>query len=168
VVARTGQTISYATGDDGDLRKGKVWPIPRFTLLTNTACVRDNLTSLVWARDAFMYLSWEDAIIYCNDLDYGGFNDWRLPNINELFSLNDFRWIYPPLCNIAGTAQWTELDPWSLNLTEYINFWASTTFIEDTDRAYRVSIGMGWAGEIFVEEKINFLGVWPVRGGRNA
>ena len=28
----TGQTTSYATGDDGDLKKGMAWPDPRFTV----------------------------------------------------------------------------------------------------------------------------------------
>ncbi len=30
-VAQTGQTTSYATGDDGDLEKGVASPSPRFT-----------------------------------------------------------------------------------------------------------------------------------------
>jgi hypothetical protein len=30
-VPKTGQTTSYATGDDGDLEKGVAWPNPRFT-----------------------------------------------------------------------------------------------------------------------------------------
>ena len=31
-LAQTGQTTSYATGDDGKLQKGVVWPEPRFTV----------------------------------------------------------------------------------------------------------------------------------------
>ena len=30
-VAQTGQTTSFAAGDDGDLEKGVAWPSPRFT-----------------------------------------------------------------------------------------------------------------------------------------
>ena len=30
-VEKSGQTTSYATGDDGDLEKGVAWPSPRFT-----------------------------------------------------------------------------------------------------------------------------------------
>ena len=29
-VPRTGQDVLYATGDDGDLQKGVLWPVPRF------------------------------------------------------------------------------------------------------------------------------------------
>ncbi|MCW9078616.1 MAG: hypothetical protein OQK74_05525, partial [Gammaproteobacteria bacterium] len=42
-VAKTGQTSSWAPGDDGDLEKGVAWPSPRFTdNLDGT--VTDNLT----------------------------------------------------------------------------------------------------------------------------
>ncbi|MBV6341840.1 hypothetical protein HWQ67_09605, partial [Candidatus Magnetobacterium casensis] len=43
---RTGQTSTYATGDDGAIQAGVAWPSPRFTAATNT--VTDNLTGLVW------------------------------------------------------------------------------------------------------------------------
>jgi hypothetical protein len=42
----TGQTTSYATGDDGDLEMGVAWPSPRFTVSGD--CVTDNLTGLMW------------------------------------------------------------------------------------------------------------------------
>ncbi|KJU84362.1 conserved hypothetical protein, secreted, partial [Candidatus Magnetobacterium bavaricum] len=32
---QTGQTTSYATGDDGTIRAGVAWPSPRFTADTN-------------------------------------------------------------------------------------------------------------------------------------
>ncbi|MCU0858344.1 MAG: hypothetical protein MUC65_08080, partial [Pontiellaceae bacterium] len=34
-VVKTGQTVSYRAGDDGDLEPGVAWPNPRFTVLTN-------------------------------------------------------------------------------------------------------------------------------------
>ena len=36
MVARTGQTTSMAAGDDGELRKGVIWPSPRFTVSGDT------------------------------------------------------------------------------------------------------------------------------------
>src|SRR5262249_3439758 len=36
-VPRTGQTTSYAAGDDGALQKGVAWPNPRFTVNVNAA-----------------------------------------------------------------------------------------------------------------------------------
>lgn len=36
-VPKTGQTVSYGRGDDGDLKKGAAWPVPRFTPRVNAA-----------------------------------------------------------------------------------------------------------------------------------
>ena len=50
-VPKTGQTTSYATGDDGELEKGVAWPNPRFTD-NNNGTVTDNLTGLIWLKHA--------------------------------------------------------------------------------------------------------------------
>ena len=46
---KTGQKTSYATGDDGALRKGVSWASPRFTD-NGDGTVTDNLTGLVWLK----------------------------------------------------------------------------------------------------------------------
>ncbi|MCH9813893.1 MAG: DUF1566 domain-containing protein [Epsilonproteobacteria bacterium] len=38
---------------------------------------------------------WENKIATCEALILGGYDDWRLPNINELTSLIDVNYIYP-------------------------------------------------------------------------
>jgi|SRR5208282_484246 len=50
-ILRTGQQASYYAGDDGALQEGAVWPSPRFTDNGNQT-VTDNLTNLMWTRDA--------------------------------------------------------------------------------------------------------------------
>ena len=50
-VPKTGQTTSFATGDDGDLEKGVAWPNPRFITGT-TGVVTDTLTGLIWLKNA--------------------------------------------------------------------------------------------------------------------
>jgi hypothetical protein len=98
-VPKTGQTTSYATGDDGDLKKGVAWPTPRFTD-NNNGTVTDNLTGLIWMKNAnaFGMRTWAQALSDANGLHDDGINDlkdgsqagdWRLPNRKELESLVD-------------------------------------------------------------------------------
>ena len=49
--------------------------------------VKDTVSGLVWAADYTGALYGSAAIQYCNDLEYAGHSDWRLPNKNELYSL---------------------------------------------------------------------------------
>jgi len=107
-IPRSGQTVSYHPGDDGDLQMGKVWPNPRFTDHGNGSCT-DHLTGLMWTTDGNLMASrdpsfdqdripgdgdvdWTTALAYIEKLNvdtYLGFNDWRLPNVNELLSICD-------------------------------------------------------------------------------
>ncbi len=48
---KTGQTMSYATGDDGDLQMGADWPVPRF-IDHEDGTIIDSLTGLMWTRNA--------------------------------------------------------------------------------------------------------------------
>jgi hypothetical protein len=129
-VPQTGQTQCWdgpntpiecgGTGQDGEFQAGVRAPLPRFTDRGN-GTVRDNLTGLIWLKDASCGGSrtWADALAAVADLnagvdfscaDYaaGTFADWRLPNVKELQSLMHFGFVNPTLSNAAGTAQWTE------------------------------------------------------------
>lgn len=64
--------------------------------------VRDLVTGLVWqgcpvgldgpdcTSGTLTELSWPDALAHCNDLDWGGHTDWRLPDEYELHSTLDY------------------------------------------------------------------------------
>ena len=43
--------------------------------------------SLQWSKKARREMKWDEAIDYCKNLNEGGHNDWRLPNIDELRTL---------------------------------------------------------------------------------
>jgi len=53
--------------------------------------VKDSVTKLVWQQTLLVEVKmWQEAIDYCNGLDYGTYQDWRLPNRNELMSIVDY------------------------------------------------------------------------------
>ena len=98
---KTGQQISYYSGDDGDLQAGVSWPANRFAD-SGDGTVTDYLTGLMWVKDAgspsigtctIGSMTWQDALDYVdclNSNNYLSYNDWRLPNRKELYSLIDF------------------------------------------------------------------------------
>lgn len=53
--------------------------------------VRDNVTGLIWevktADNKDETRTWEEAETYVNDLELGGFSDWRLPTVKELSAI---------------------------------------------------------------------------------
>ncbi|MFZ4798895.1 MAG: DUF1566 domain-containing protein [Bacteroidia bacterium] len=52
--------------------------------------ITDNLTNLVWQKEPNTNaISWENALVYANNLILENDSDWRMPNIKELQSLND-------------------------------------------------------------------------------
>ena len=167
----TGQTTSYATGDDGDYEFGVAWPNPRFTDNGN-GTVTDNLTGLIWLKDAncFGPRTWAQALSDCNGLasDSCGLTngsnagDWRLPNRNELNSLVDVRYDTPALCNTAGTGKWTNNDPF-INVNYVYYYWSSTTNALSTFAAWNVYM---YNGDVYSGHLKSFgYYVWPVGGG---
>lgn len=76
-------------------------------LLINTAqgefiddgdVVRDTYNGLMWQDQAnSTAYSGQNAVIYCNNLVYAGYDDWRLPNIYELMTLFDVTQTTEPL-----------------------------------------------------------------------
>ena len=62
------------------------------TYVLDTNVVLDNLTGLMWTRNANLGGSrtWTNSITYCEALTNGGYEDWRLPSVRELQSLMDY------------------------------------------------------------------------------
>lgn len=160
---KTGQTTSYAIGDDGALQTGMAWPNPRFTDNSN-GTVMDNLTGLIWLKNAncFGEKSRDLAIIDANNLTNGTCNlsdgsstgDWRLPTNKEFRSLMDLTVSSPPLSTghpfsnvqfpnasyITGTnPAGSQTTAWMIHLTNG-----------------DLMAGIGGAGSGYV---------WPIRGG---
>ncbi len=76
--------------------------------------VTDNITGLMWQQspdtdgdgdiDANDKLTYDEAVAGANMLNLGGYNDWRLPTIKELYSLIDFSGIDPSGYNGIDTS----------------------------------------------------------------
>lgn len=47
----------------------------------------DSDSNLTWSAKAPKTMLWDDAVLYCQNLDEGGHDDWRMPNIDELRTL---------------------------------------------------------------------------------
>lgn len=158
-VARTGQSVCYRAGDDGDLRCGVGWAQPRFTD-NGDGTVTDNNTGLIWLKNANPCGSqtWSAAIDYANALGSGSAGltdgsqpgDWRLPNQKELLSLLDFGNHDPILP--AG-------HPFSGVVSSY--YWVSTT-MTGAENALGLSLANGH--HITWGKEVNAWYVWPVRG----
>ncbi len=76
--------------------------------------VQDRLTHLEWqdsntAKDDIK--SWQEAILYCEDLTIEGKTDWRLPDKNELLTIIDYTKSDPAIDAtfqyVASKAYWT-------------------------------------------------------------
>jgi hypothetical protein len=155
-VAKTGQTTSYVTGDDGYYQKGVASPSPRFTD-NGDGTVTDNLTGLMWAKDANDNgtMTWQEAIDYTNNLSLGTScgsprTDWRLPNIKELKSMVD----YSNYSSALPTGH-------PFTNVQSSQYWTSSTAIYDTGRAWYIYMGTGVKSNNF---KTILNCAWPVRG----
>ncbi|MFN8308822.1 MAG: DUF1566 domain-containing protein [Chitinophagales bacterium] len=94
--------------------------------------VIDSLTGLIWQSiPAADSLNWEDALHYADTLQLGNFQDWRLPNIKELQSLNDESRINPSLN--------TSYFP----LSTSVKYWSSTSLRNQPNRAWFLDTHFG-------------------------
>ncbi|MEH6649800.1 MAG: DUF1566 domain-containing protein [Motiliproteus sp.] len=58
--------------------------------------ISDLNTVLIWAKRRGDKMSWEDAVAGAKSFSVGGYNDWRMPTIKELYSLIQFNGNFNP------------------------------------------------------------------------
>ena len=159
----TGQSTKYRPNDDGYLQEGVHWS-GRFT--TNGETVTDDLTGLVWTKDAHApgpdgcspaaAKTWQQALDYAdclNTQNYLGYSDWRIPNAKEWMSLFDRSQNAPAL---------PQGHPFT-NVVASGTYWTSTP-----DRAGRNAIVVTMDSGLTVLTNMgisNGMNAWPVRGG---
>ena len=66
--------------------------------------IKDSSTGLMWqgSPDTDTNLDWKELFSHCEDLDYAGFTDWRVPDINELASLLNYDKESSPFSDFPG------------------------------------------------------------------
>jgi len=178
-----GAVISCATttgqGQDGALQRGVAWPGTRFTVVSSNTVtvVADNLTGLMWPQDGGTptisictggTATWQQALDYVaclNTHHYLNYNDWRLPNVNELESLVHAGYneviCAAPSTSCTTNAAWLNTQGFSNVLAD--NYWSSTTFAGGTSFAWYIYMVDGDVGN--TPKTISFS-VWPVRSGQ--
>ena len=103
-VIDTGQERCYSTSTamtcgDQDAALGgqdaQYQGIP-FDLIDNgDGTVTDRNTRLMWQQAPGEKMTWEEAMAAADTFELAGYDDWRLPTIQELYSLMDFRGVDP-------------------------------------------------------------------------
>ncbi len=99
IIVGTGQTKCY--GDHGEIappQPGKPfygqdaqYPDPRPSYKDNgNGTVSDLNTGLIWVKARGEKISWDAAVAGAKTCRTGGFDDWRMPTIKELYSLINF------------------------------------------------------------------------------
>ena len=115
--------------------------------------VVDNNTGLMWQQTPpETTYTWENAISYCDDLTYAGYDDWRLPSPKEFHTISD-NGRYSPAFDTTYFPSITNSDS-SL-------FWTSYECKSNTSSAYYVTYDIAFS---YVQTKTNTYNVMCVRG----
>jgi hypothetical protein len=121
-------------GQDGFYQTG--CPLEGRFVNNGDGTVTDTCTGLMWQLDTadvngdgkFLHvgdeLPWCEALAYCENLDFAGYDDWRLPNIRELQSIVDYG------------RHWPAIDP--VFRAESRWYWSSTSYAGRTRAAWCV------------------------------
>ena len=151
---RTGQVVSFRTGDDGDLEMGigtsfsalsdnnifgtnKRFTDELGTEVYTNKLVLDHLTGLMWYANPTISSNWNTAIDGAEASTQGGFSDWFLPNINQLITI----------CNFSiATNSSLNYSPFNIIVTGTTDrIWTSTTVANSTTNAFGLFTNGGFS-----------------------
>ncbi|WP_122873485.1 DUF1566 domain-containing protein [Campylobacter showae] len=149
--------IKKTVGDEDDVTAG----FSRDNLLN---VVKDDVYKLMW-QDSYgkdmspliipsieeqnshdKPMTYAEAVRYCDDLNFAGFDDWRLPTANELLSITDDTRFNPAINKAFKNVAYETNDKGEKS---YGRYWSSTGRADDSSRAWLVDFwfgGVGWSG----------------------
>lgn len=124
-------------GQDANYLKGK-----KMSFKKNEDSISTDLNSgLMWQEiPTTEGFDWQGAKEYCENLELGGYDDWRLPTAKELFSISDF------------SEGWPYLDTtyFSLVNNDFVDkseqYWTSNNYVGHTEEGgYTAAFGVNHA-----------------------
>jgi hypothetical protein len=141
---------------------------PDFAVSADRLTVRDLNTGLTWTRspdtdgdgdiDSDDKKSWAELPGYAADLNevaFGGFDDWRIPTIKELYSLMDFRGTdpAPETTNPAGLVPFIDTQYFDFGYGDVAagerlidaQYWSSTEYVSTTMGGAATVFGVNFA-----------------------
>jgi len=119
--------------EEGELRSENVVATSEDTYIDNgDGAVTDTSTGLMWiADDQADAMEWEEALDYAENLEFAGYDDWKLPDVKELQSLLDYSGVYPAINDDYFTCK----DNTDVNENYY--YWTSTSaYFSKSDPTY--------------------------------
>lgn len=124
----TGQTRSYTTtyGEDADYERF----LPGY-IDHGDGTITDTVTGLMWQKYDGGEMRYETAVSYCDSLQLAGYNDWRLPNSHELFSILNLDHVNPAI----------DTNFFKSNGAEY--WWSNQQQFNDTNKIWVTNAGGG-------------------------
>lgn len=103
--------------------------------------VSDLNSGLMWqAVPTTEEFDWNDAKEYCENLELGGYDDWRMPTAKELFSISDFSSGWPYI----DTTYFSLVDNEHIGKDE--QYWADNHYVGYTEEGkYNAAFGVNYA-----------------------
>lgn len=139
-----GEIVSNTLHDDGFYKKG-IDSKYTYKDENNTSIVIDNITGLMWQNNENKKKKYSDengnAKEYCTNLTLGNYNDWRLPEVEELESIIDYFSEKKPMIDKIFT-----------NSKSYV-YWTNTSYIDDENSVWKVSFSSTEVSKSLKEQK---------------
>lgn len=99
--------------------------------------ITDLNTGLIWQKTPnFERMTYDQAVEYCESLNIGGYDDWRMPTIKELYSLADFDGELIPK---GSSTPYIDTDYFDFQYDRMLfagQYWSSTIYVKNGVQNY--------------------------------
>lgn len=161
-IVDTGQSFCYAvdgsaipcpTADAATFgQDGNYQGLQAAYLDNNDGTVTDLNTGLMWTQDYSNNVTWDEAQRLAEALSIGGYDDWRVPTIKELYSLMDFSGASPGNAN-DFYVPYLDTDVFNFDFGDTSNgeriidaqYWSSTVYTSTTMNGDATAFGVNFA-----------------------